>query len=199
MFVIDMVYNPFYKLTCVQFSIYSIMDILEGIFGLYEPQKKPPVQPIKITRTVHDITTPIFCAEAAKRKILTIKPNCKSNWLGNGFHKMVYELLFFALEELKIVHDTGHQINGEYLYVVEKNLVNKENLTLEKLRKTDFKHDLECYTVNENELYDFLLHYKHKAVTNRNTTQKKNANKANTKKNTNKANTKKNSKSKNQA
>lgn len=179
------------------------MEILEEIFGAYEAKKKPPVQPVKITRTVHDITTPIFCAEAAKRKILTIKPNCKSNWFGNGFHKMVYELLFFALEELKIVHDTGYQINGEYLYIVNINLVNKENLTVEKLRKTDFKHDLECYTVNEKELYDFLLHYKHKAIATNKATQKKNANKANTKKNTNhntnKGNTKKKTKSKNQA
>jgi hypothetical protein len=179
------------------------MEILEGIFGLYEAQKKPPVQPVKITRTVHDITTPIFCAEAAKRKILTVNAKCKSNWIGNGFHKMVYELLFFALEELKIVHDTGHQINGEYLYVINTNLVNKENLTVEKLRKTDFKAELECYTVNEKELYDFLLHYKHKVVANRNATnnvtQKKNVNKANTKKNTNKTTQKKKSKSKNQA
>ena len=177
------------------------MEILEGIFGVYEAQKKPQVQPVKIPRTIYDITEPIFIAEAAKRKILTIKANCKSNWLGNGFHKMVYELLFSGLEELKVVHDTGHLINGDYLYVVNKNLVTKENITVDKLRNTGFKHDLECYTVNEKELYDLLLHYKNKAVANRNTTNnanaKKNANKATLKKNTNKVNRKK-SKSKNQ-
>lgn len=117
-----------------------------------------------IKRTKYDITMPIFRAEAHRRKILAMKEECKSNWWGNGFNSMVYDLLFFELEELKIVQDTGHLLNGEYLYVVNKNLVNIEYI--KKLHTSGFKNELQCYQLNEKELYNFLVHYKNKAVTN---------------------------------
>ena len=122
-----------------------------------------------IKRTKYDITMPIFMSEAQRRKILTMKDECKSNWWGNGFNSMVYELLFFELEELKIVNDTGYLLNGEYLYVVNKNLVNAS--VIHKLHKSGFKNELQCYALNEKELYNFLVHYKNKAVSNRATTK----------------------------
>jgi len=127
-----------------------------------QAQQAQQVQPLK--RTVNDITMPIFRAEVQRRKILTMKAECKSNWWGNGFNSMVYDLLFFELEELKIVNDTGHLINGDNLYVVNNNLVNIDNI--KKLHKTGFENELKCYHLNEKELYNFLLHYKNKAVVN---------------------------------
>ena len=128
-----------------------------------------------IKRTKYDITMPIFRAEAQRRKILAMKEECKSNWFGNGFDSMVYDLLFFELEELKMVNDTGHLLNDEYLYVVNKNLVSIEYI--KKLHKTGFKNELRCYDLNEKELYNFLVHYKNKAVTNTQTkVSKKNVN-----------------------
>ena len=132
-----------------------------------------------IKRTINDITIPIFIDEAQRRKILTMKTKCKSNWLGNGFDRMVYELLFSALEELKIFNDTGHVINGEYLYILDKTRVKKE--IIHNLKNTDFSKDLECYTVNEKELYNFLVHYKNKAIANRNAKVKTSKNKNNVK------------------
>jgi hypothetical protein len=128
------------------------------------PQQVQQVQPLK--RTVNDITMPIFRAEVQRRKILTMKAECKSNWWGNGFNSMVCDLLFFELEELKIVNDTGHLINDDNLYVVNNNLVNIDNI--KKLHKTGFENELKCYDLNEKELYNFLLHYKNKAVVNQN-------------------------------
>ena len=119
-----------------------------------------------IQRTINDITIPIFIDESQRRKILTMKTKCKSNWLSNGFDRMVYELLFSALEELKIFNDTDHVINGEYLYILDKTRVKKE--IIHNLKITDFAKGLECYSINEKELYNFLLHYKNKAIANRN-------------------------------
>ena len=131
-----------------------------GAAGLAVGQR--PVQ-AHIPRSIYDITRPIFNAEAQRRKILTLKDKCKTNLIGNGFHSMAYDLLFFALEELKIVVDTGHILNGEPLYVVKKGLVKKE---IPNLKNTDFAKEMECYSVNENILCDFLIHYKNKAVVN---------------------------------
>jgi hypothetical protein len=136
--------------------------------GLAAGQQAPVKSQLK--RTKYDITMPIFNAEIKARKILTMKDECKSNWWGNGFNSMVYDLLFFELEELQIFNDTGHLINGEYLYVVNKNLVNIDNI--KKLHKTGFKNELKCYNINEKELYNFLVHYKNKAVTNASKTHK---------------------------
>ena len=119
-------------------------------------QQGQPKEAIK--RTVNDITIPIFIDEAKRKKILTMKTKCKSNWLGNGFDRMVYELLFSALEDLKIFNDTGHVINGEYLFLLDKTRIKEIN----KIHNSDFKNELECYSINENILHDFLFHYKNK-------------------------------------
>ena len=136
-----------------------------------QPQAAPQA-PLPFKRTKYDITMPIFRVEAQLKKILTMKNECKSNWWGNGFNSMVYDLLFFELEELKIFNDTGHLINNEYLYVVNKNLVNAN--VIHKLHKSGFKNELQCYDLNEKELYNFLIHYKNKAVVNQNLKSKTN-------------------------
>ena len=132
-----------------------------------------------IKRTKYDITMPIFRAEAQLRKILKMKDECKSNWLGNDFNSMVYDLLFFELEELKMVTDTGHLLNGEYLYVVNKSLITQE--IIHKLHTSGFKNELQCYHLNEKELYNILVHYKNKAVVNQNLKSKKVKSKSKTK------------------
>jgi len=167
----------------VQFSIHSIMGFFDNMnenflkdaaIGLAagaagailapgQPQAAPQA-PVPFKRTKYDITMPIFRAEGEKRKILTMKTKCKSNWWGNGFNSMVYDLLFFELETLKIFNDTTHMINDDYLYVLDKNVVN-ENV-IRKLHKSGFKNELQCYDLNEKELYQFLIHYEHKAFTN---------------------------------
>jgi hypothetical protein len=136
-----------------------------GLAAGQRPAEGQVVQaPVPFKRTKYDITMPIFRAEGEKRKILTMKTECKSNWWGNGFNSMVYDLLFFELETLKIFNDTTHMINDDYLYVLDKNVVN-ENV-IRKLHKSGFKNELQCYDLNEKELYQFLIHYEHKAFTN---------------------------------
>jgi nucleoside diphosphate kinase len=148
-----------------------------GAAGLAAGQRPPgqpqaPVKPVPFKRSKYDITMPIFRAEAQRRKILRMKDECKSNWLGNGFNSIVYDLLFFELEELKIVNDTGNLLNGDYLFVVNKNLVNAT--VIHKLNTSGFKNELQCYHLNEKELYNFLAHYKNKAVVNQNLKNKTN-------------------------
>ena len=136
-----------------------------GLAAGQRPAEGQVVQaPVPFKRTKYDITMPIFRAEGEKRKILAMKNECKSNWWGNGFNSMVYDLLFFELETLKIFNDTTHMINDDYLYVLDKNVVN-ENV-IRKLHKSGFKNELQCYDLNEKELYHFLIHYEHKAFTN---------------------------------
>jgi len=128
-----------------------------------------PGEPTEVVkRSINDITIPIFIDEAKRRNILTMKTKCKTNWLGNGFDKMVYELLFFALEDLKIFNDTGHVINGDYLFLLDKSRLKE----IHKIHNSDFGNEYECYTMNERELYKFLFHYKNKAIENRDTKAK---------------------------
>ena len=69
-----------------------------GAAGLAVGQR--PVQ-AHIPRSIYDITRPIFNAEAQRRKILTLKDKCKTNLIGNGFHSMAYDLLFFCFRRIK--------------------------------------------------------------------------------------------------
>ena len=65
------------------------------------------------------------------------------------------------------------------MYILDKTHVKKE--IIHNLKNTDFSKDLECYTVNEKELYNFLVHYKNKAIANRNAKVKTSKNKNNVK------------------
>ena len=144
----------------------AAIGVAAGAAGAALAPVQAPVKPVPLKRTKYDITMPIFRSEGEKRKILTMKTKCKSNWWGNGFNSMVYDLLFFELETLNIFNDTGHLVNNEYLYVVNTNMVNAN--VIHQLHKFGFKNELQCYDLNEKELYNFLIHYKNKAVINKN-------------------------------